>query len=227
MTAFWIGVAASLVATYLAAFFSKYLPHRVQTVMQASIGRLLGVGINYVYKDEEKASRDMLRDAARSKSIQVLSIRGFRLTSEGRPLSKLLGKDVPYNDLKVMIADPRSPAVLERSQGFTDTALMYPQDNFYAEDVTKSINVLIGAAKANRRIHVRTHHQCESFRLFITDDSLYLSFFPKGRSASTSPVYKIKRDCLLYNAFATHFLWMWQYNSIEHSSPIILTKDDK
>ncbi len=222
MAAFWIGVAASLIATYLAAFFSKYLPHHVQAIIGAVVGRLLGVGINHIYKNEEKASDDMLRDSARSKSIRVLSIRGFRLTSEGRPLSKLLGKDFAYDDLDVMIADPRSPAVVERSRGFTDTALMYPQDQLYAEDVAKSINVLIGAAKANRRIHLRTHHQCESFRLFITDDSLYLSFFPKGRSASTSPVYRIARNSLLYNAFAAHYMWMWQYNSTEPPTPIIL-----
>lgn len=83
----------------------------------------------------------------------------------------------------------------------------------YAEDVAKSINVLIGAAAFNSRIHVRIHSQCDSFRLFITDRSVYLSFFPKGRSASTSPVFRVKPGSLLFNALLAHYGWVRQHDS--------------
>lgn len=91
MEEFWIGVASSLAATCLAAILSAYLPSRVRSLALTLLARLSGLGVDRVYKDEKSASADMLRDAANSTSIRVLSIRGLRLTNEDRPLNRLLG----------------------------------------------------------------------------------------------------------------------------------------
>ena len=50
----------------------------------------------------------------------------------------------------------------------------------------------------------------------FTDDYLYLSFFPKGESASLSRVYKIPRNTELYKAFEAHYNWVRDHTSKEY-----------
>ncbi|MEU9131835.1 hypothetical protein AB0D08_27645 [Kitasatospora sp. NPDC048540] len=205
---FLLGVAASLVAAILLAFSARYLPGRLKAVVAALVGRALGCGIDRVFENEDAASGDILSMAATSKAIRVLSIRGFRLTGEGRPLNKLLDKSREYDSLEVMLADPKSSAVVDRAAGFEQQSAIYPMAAMYVEDVARSLAVLAEHARHDPRIRVRMHSQCQSFRLFITDDYIYLSFFPKGRSASTSPVYRVRKASLLYEALLRHYLWV-------------------
>lgn len=119
-----------------------------------------------------------------------------------------------------MIASPDSVGAIKRAQGFFEAAVTYGDQLFYLQDIVKSINVLVAASRSNSKIEVRLHRQCESFRLLITNKYVYLSFFPKGRSASTSPVYRIRQGSLLYDAFVAHYDWIHDYHSEECVNPI-------
>jgi hypothetical protein len=207
MLQFLSGVLASLSAAVIAGIFIRYFPRRHKFLM-SFVGRILGCGIECVYKNEDEATGDILKSASTSKQIRVLSIRGFRLTNEERPLNRLLGNEYSYDRLEVMIANPHSAAVTKRAQGFADLARTYAKASLYVDDIVRSLNVLLAASAKNRRIQVRMHTQCESFRLLLTDDDLYLSFFPKGKSASKSPVYRIRRGSYLYDAFVAHYDWV-------------------
>lgn len=219
---FLLGVAASLLASAIwLVFFSRYLPTHARAWLAKAVSSALHYGIDNVYRNEDAAANDILEDAALSKTVKILSIRGFRLTSPERPLSKLLSSENSYDSLEVMVASPSSFGAANRALGFHQSAVTYGDKNLYLHDIIKSINVLVAASRVNRRIDVRLHDQCESFRLMITDRNLYLSFFPKGKSASTSPVYKIRRDCLLYDAFLKHYNWIHDEHSEECIKPII------
>lgn len=181
MTAFIVGVASAIVATVLIGIFGQYLPMHIKVWLTTALSRAMHTGIDRVYKNEEHAAKDILADASESRQIRILSIRGFRLTSDERPLSKLLSRENSYDLLEIMISPPSSSAALKRAHEFSEWALTYGDRMFYLQDVAKSINVLVAASRQNSRIHVRLHNQCESFRLLITDSNLYLSFFPKGK----------------------------------------------
>jgi hypothetical protein len=207
MLQFLSGVLASLLAAVIVGIFVRYFPRR-RKFLVSFVGRILGCGIDRVYKDEDEATGDILKSVSTSKQIRVLSIRGFRLTNEERPLNRLLGNEYSYDTLEIMIADPHSAAVTKRAQGFSELARTYAKASLYVDDIVRSLNVLLAASARNGRIQVRMHTQCESFRLLIMDDHLYLSFFPKGKSASKSPVYRIQRRSYLYDAFFAHFNWV-------------------
>jgi hypothetical protein len=211
--AFLVGVASAIVGTILVGIFGQYLPIHLKVWLTTALSRALHSGIDRIYKDENSAANDILADASDSRQIRILSIRGFRLTSAERPLSRLLSRDNSYDTLEIMISPPDSPAAMSRAQMFSNSAVTYGDSAFYLQDVAKSINVLVAASRDNDRIHVRLHDQCESFRLLITDRNLYLSFFPKGRPAATSPVYRIRNDALLYHAFVTHYSWIRDQHS--------------
>lgn len=215
MTAFLVGVASAIMAALLVGIFGQYLPTHIKAWLTTALSRAMHTGIDRVYKDEDHAAKDILADASESRQIRVLSIRGFRLTSDERPLSKLLSRENSYELLEIMISHPNSPAVLKRAHAFSEWALTYGDHSFYVQDVVKSINVLVASSQRNSRIHVRLHNQCESFRLLITDSNLYLSFFPKGKPAATSPVYRIRSNTNLYHAFLTHYYWIRDQQSEE------------
>jgi thiosulfate/3-mercaptopyruvate sulfurtransferase len=216
--AFLLGVASSLVATGIAVLLARYLPARIRSILTAMVARALDCGIDHVFASEDVASSDMLASSARSRKIRVLSIRGFRLTDEARPLNGLLDRRQAYDTLEVMLADPDSEAALRRSVDFSEMSPTHFLAQQYRSDIVRSLTTLAEAAKINKRILVRTHTQCESFRLFINDEYVYLSFFPKGRSGSTSPVYRIRRATLLYEAMEAHYEWVRETASQAHNA---------
>jgi len=205
---FVLGVASSIVATALVAIGVRYLPRRAQATLAAIVARAMGCGINRIFPNEDTAASDMLAAAGKSRAIRVLSIRGFRITGEDRPLNKLLGRGFDFETFEVMLANPKGRPAAKRAAGFVQKSAGHPKASLYVRDIEKSLSVLKECSRRDPRIKVRTHSQCESFRLFITDQYIYLSFFPKGQSASTSPVFRIHSGSLLYDSLVAHYEWV-------------------
>lgn len=207
MKEFILGVTSSLAASALLVIGARLLPQSWRTALMWAAARVLNCGITASFRDEGRAASAILAEARKSETIRILSIRGFRLTSEDRPLSVLLHPENAYRQLEIMIADPRSAAVSQRDAGFATRAVTYGKGSYH-EDVNRSLIALAHARRRNSRISIRTHFQCESFRLIILDSSLFLSFYPLGVSASESPVYRVARDSWLYRALLSHYQWI-------------------
>lgn len=216
MRDFLLRVLASCTASVILFFIARYLRRNIRFLFFFLLARLTRCGIRCIYDNEDRAAADILLDAERSRPVRVLSIRGFRLTSEDRPLSKLLRPDTDFQTLEVLLADPRSAALKDRSEDFAHRAATYVVPAQYQEDVVHSLNILYDAKTRNGKIDIRMHRQPESFRLLFTDEHLYLSFFPKGKSASLSRVYRIPRNTELYNAFEQHYNWVRDHASKEY-----------
>src|SRR5579885_5026 len=125
MMEFLIGILASFTAAVIFVITSKFLPQRTRVFIFFLFSKLFHCGISYIYENEGKAAKDILFHASRSKNVRVLSIRGFRLTSEDRPLSNLLRTDFNVKKLEVILADPESTAIKERSKDFVDFGATY------------------------------------------------------------------------------------------------------
>lgn len=154
--------------------------------------------------------------ANRSKEIKVLSIRGFRLALEERPLSKLLKTDTNFNKIEILISDPDSPFLKKRANDFADSGITYTSASGYKNDNKQVLDKIHDLRKKNSKIDLYIHTQPESFRLLFTDEYLYLSFFPKGKTASESRVFKIACYTELYEAFLEHYNWVKCCNSQEY-----------
>jgi hypothetical protein len=182
MRDFLFGVLASLTASILFVICAKHLPHRTRAVFFFLFDRYLHCGIKFIYDNEDQAASDILMNAEKSHSVRVLSIRGFRLTSEDRPLSRLLRPDTKFNSLEVLLADPQSASLKERSRAFAVFGVTYVEPAQYQQDVVDSLNTLYDAKSEMRkstsgRIDSRSHSDCCSQMTTCT-----YRFFPRARA---------------------------------------------
>ena len=113
---------------------SRWMPFWLRKWFCLIGARMLNCGIDFVYRNEDEASKDILNFANQSYSVKVLSIRGKRLTSEERPLSVLLKNDQAFEEITVLLADPEFPALKDRGTGFADENHTYTAE-LYTDDV--------------------------------------------------------------------------------------------
>jgi len=222
MNAFTMGVVTSICATVICTMLARFGPRRVRTLLFGILSTLLGCNICHIYENEGEAAEDILREAADSTSVRVLSIRGMRLTSEDRPLSKLIRPGFCKGTVEVMLADRDSVALEARAAGFALDTCTYSTNDRYKQDVIRSLNVLHEVSKKNPNLSVRTHHEPQSFRIIFTDEHAFLSFFPKGRSGSTSRVHKIPRKTDLYHALEEHYCSVRQNRSKQYNGEYVV-----
>ena len=101
-----------------------------------------------------------------------------------------------------------SKHLISRAEDFDKNGSTYTKSS-YIDEVNLSIKKLQNIANnPTNNTHLYLHTLPETFRLFFTENYLYLSFFNKGESASKSRVLRIKKDTELFNGFSLYFDWI-------------------
>lgn len=213
--AFILSIIASIIATVIMIAYPKYSPSFIRRIFFKVLLKQFKGGIAYIYDNEDEAAEDILKHANNSLTVKVLGIRGFRLSSPDRKLNGLLSDKMNYEKIQITLSDPASPYAKSRSNDFVKKDFLHVEQTYEA-DIAHVLNTIHMCKQKNNRIELKVHEQPESFRLIITEDFLYLSFFPRGKSASLSRCYKIQNRSELYNAFVVHFNWVYDKMSIHY-----------
>ncbi len=149
MSAFALGVIASIIGSAVFALVSAYFASRFRKQVTAALSALLGTGVEAVYSNEEEAASDLVRYSRASQTVCILNMRAFSLLDERRPLHFLLRPDQRVDrTVRILISDPNSPAVDARAGEISAVEPTYNLDRYRA-NITDSVRVLTGLARGN------------------------------------------------------------------------------
>lgn len=214
MSAFYLGVLSSIIASFVFAFSSWIYATKYKKELIIFLGKLSGTGIEYIYKSDSDANSDMLTAIKRSASVKVFSMRAFRMLKDGAGLKILLQEDCPCGSVDVLLADYDSLSVKKRAEEFLKIDPTYTIER-YKEDIRWSVKQVCSNQR-NPNLKLRLHSQPAFIRMLITDDYLFLSFFSKIETGDNSKVFKITRFSPLYEALYRYFDWIWVQSSIDY-----------
>ncbi|MCH5279653.1 MAG: hypothetical protein J1E60_07695 [Christensenellaceae bacterium] len=192
LLSFFIGVFSSLTASYILSLFglfSKIVPSKLRKSFDGE------------FKNQEKALEVIRRDAKNSSTLCVLVLKGDTFSNPGPSgvLNDLL-RDGPINQ-KYLISCPDNPFVEQRSRELRNNLKI---------GIKSSIDNFNEAITRNSSIEMRQHSEALRFRIFIFDNSLYLSFLAPGAPGRESPMQRYTKSSSGYLALKAYFEHLWE-----------------
>lgn len=212
MIEYFIGILGSLTATIVIILITYFFSRKFKTkIIQFSL-RLLGAGIDFIYKNHEDATEDILYEVESSKSLKMILIRGHTLT-EGILTNVINNK--PFKDIRVLLANPDLPTnqnqVYKRAKDLNRTNdEILPEK--YIEEVRSNIKTIF-RRKLNPNLKIKLYELPYLFRVYITDSVLYLSYYPINKRGKSNSIYKISRHSPLYEMINIYFNSIWVYRT--------------
>lgn len=201
LISFIIGMASSLSASYFLSFtnlFFKIVPPKYRRSFNAE------------YKNQKKALHAIKKDAQRSSTLKVISMKGDTFSSPNAGDLNSLLLNGPAKQM-YLISNPENPYVIQRGK-----ELNY---NNFKMGIQNSIGCFKEAASKNSNIELRMHNEILRFRLIIFDDCLYLSFQSTDTPGRESPMQRYIRSSSGYSALDAYFNDLWdKYAKIEESN---------
>jgi hypothetical protein len=190
---FAVGVASSLVASYilsLIGFFSRIVPPKFRKSFDRE------------FKNQKKALKSIMKDAKRSSSLRVVTMKGDTFSSPGESgdLHKLLLEGPTIQ--RYLISDPENPYVVQRGRELCNNNLKMGIQN--------SIGCFEDCVSKNPNIEIRKHKEILRFRLIILDDCLYFSFQATDIPGRESPMQRYIRSSSGYLALEAYFEDLWK-----------------
>lgn len=79
---FVLGVIASIVAGVMLLGATALISERIRWVLTATLGRLLGIDVDYVFANQRAVGEDVKNELARAKEVSLLTGRGNELQRE-------------------------------------------------------------------------------------------------------------------------------------------------
>lgn len=205
---FLFGVITSLAATILwqlLGYFTAFIPTPLDLV--ASIA---GGGVVRQYTNFQQCEKDLKKAIGSTKSIRFMAIRGFAMTQETYALFKILEDDYQKTktlEIKVLLADPEAEEALLRAKEFCETSI--ENTDTYLLQIKNSINMITDMSALYPKTSLRLHSEPAIFRVLLTDDWCFVGFYTKKLKGHTSPVLKISRKGIFFDAFDRYFDKTW------------------
>lgn len=188
-----LGVAGSLVASYLLSLFglfSKILPPKFRKSFDRE------------FKNQKKALKSIIKDARHSNTLRVVTMKGDTFSSPGASgeLRKLLVEGPTKQ--QYLVSDPDNPYVEQRGKELCN--------NNFKMGIINSIGCFEEIAAQNSNIEIRKHREILRFRLIIFDNCLYLSFQSTNTPGRKSPMQRYVRSSSGYSALEAYFNDLWK-----------------
>ena len=185
---FVVGVIASILGNYL-LYLSAWKPFK----------DFRKTGVLRIFKNQESATKSMLKDIETSSVLRVLAMKGESFS----------------NHLKEELSTHLYNASIEQRYLISscDNAYLQTRNKELGVDMSDAIKQSIKnfqkAQVKNKNIEMKLHKEVVRFRIILLDNSLYLSFQETGMPGRKSPVLKIDKDSAMYQNFSTLFTDLW------------------
>lgn len=155
--------------------------------------------ISRVYKNEQKALKDINKDIKESKEIKMLIIRGTSLTDNDGGKYPSLWLD-PSKKIEIILSSEDNAALIEdRAKATNDSPVIYRQK------IINSNNILLLKMKDYCNLSIYKHTELLSFKLVICNQSLYVFYYPSKGDSHSSVTIRYKNNTGAYNAFTNYY----------------------
>jgi hypothetical protein len=221
LMSFITGVLSSLSATVLMVLVARWKWPRI--LQRLSGSSLFRQGVEYCYSCQADAVNDIVHDLKASRTVRILCFRGYSVVQADGPFYFVLR--CQDKDIRVILADPGdnegdNPEIERRGQ---ESVGINPGD--YRNDVWAAVTRLRKAVEQNNsQVSARLHRLPALYRMYITDETAYVSFFEPKVSGSQLPILRISSRSHVYTGMIRHFDQTWRISrdidSLEFHSSI-------
>ena len=201
-----IGVLGSLTASIIIYVFITW---NVQFLSKRLSGsRLFGHGVEYKYKGQEKATKDILKDAKDSSFVYIFTIRGYSYFQPERDLSVLTEGE--EKSIKLLISNPCDGSDISSVVKIRADEYKNSTPEKYKQELISGIDTIKIIMSKRSNIECRLHAEPPVFRMIILSNRIYVSFFAPYKSGSKLPVFRVNPTSDIYIGFKRYFELHWQ-----------------
>ena len=190
---FLSGVISSVVGSYILqslSFIRRIIPPQFRKSFDRE------------FKNQKKALRSIRRDAKKSSTMKVITMKGDTFSNPGDAgdLHDLLSNN--HQSMKFLISNPNSRYVSIRGKELNS-------EDTFREGIQNSLTCFQKAQTKNSKIELRMHKENLRLRIIIFDECLYLSFQSTGTPGRLSPMQRYVRSSSGYSALDAYFDDLW------------------
>jgi hypothetical protein len=209
-----VGAVGSLMATVAYIGVTYLATHKFKAQIIRLALRMLGVGLDRVYKDQSDAQEDISAAARGASMVRVLGMRGRSLV-DGY-LNFLLDK--PFRKVCLLLADPDAPldynpvAIRAREIILSDdqTALQR-----YTDEARETLRALY-RWNDNPGCMLKVYQFPPIFRMVATERTMFFSFYPEVGRARDNVMFRVPSDSPLYIMLSRYFDKVWTDTRTRH-----------
>ena len=162
-------------------------------------------GINQVYKNQKDAEDQIIEECNRSKTVKILAVRAQHLLGSKHSLFRREDNKLTFRlqrgevSMQILLLDPngkyvdiRSSEVGEDSERFVDM-------------INNTIKIIKEFKGKSYAVEYRLYDMLPTFRLFIFENKLFLSFFLEKIDGQDTLMYEIGSSSQIYCAYDRFF----------------------
>lgn len=171
----------------------------------------------HVYNSLDDATRDIAKDISDSDFLYFYGLQASSFNTN----SAFTGTAIARNeklDIKVLIANPYNPMVINRIQQIPDYSdVMSEKFNIKWNNIKDEV---LGKKRTTfKSMKIKYHDFPLIFRTVITSHHLYFGLY-ENKDSSESKIYKFNAESEIYNAMKMHFEYTW--NTIPGKTPEVI-----
>ncbi|MGW9556906.1 hypothetical protein ACWGSK_20600 [Nocardiopsis sp. NPDC055551] len=210
MSAFVLGVLSSILATMVLMFLGWMRSSHPRWWLVTLLARLTGTGVRRVYRHQASAETDVARDLAQARWVGVLTGRGNTLTRDVfTPLwSDTTGR---VESVRVLLPDPDAVPgewLTMRAEELEPTDPGFAPD-LLRDQIRANTSYLVSVAKSRGEVELRRFDLPHLYRVIVTDQAAYITFYDRGRHGRHSPCLYVRAPGVLYEAARHFFSTTW------------------
>lgn len=210
MWSFLTSVVSSLVGTLLFVTLSGLLASKARWVLTVTFGRLLGIDVEYVFRDKETAKPDVMRAISRAQRVDMFTFRGTDLQRD--TFTAILNGSSARLRLMLPYVDRTPPLVDWIAQREAEIASFdsSPGQGVLAEQIRVTERFLRDHIAAGR-VELRRFTIPPFGRILITDRVAYFTAYRKDMHGRQCPVVKYRRGGEMYDWCRRLFDQLWEH----------------
>lgn len=165
-------------------------------------------GIDHVYQNQKDAEGQIINECDTSKMVKILAVRAQHLLGSKHSLfwstltSKLQKGTV---GIQLLLLDPTGENVTRRADEISEDSELFAKMIEYTIDLVDGLKKTYG-----ENIVYRLYDQLPTFRLFIFEKKLFLSFYLNKIEGQETQVYEIGSSSQIYCAYDRYFDYLFE-----------------
>ncbi len=213
MPSFFINVLASVVGTVVVIATAGVVSTRVRRLFTALTTSWLGLDVEYVFKNEDDARKDLNEELLRARNILILASRGNELQRPTFSPIFLASADRRYASVRVLLPATELPDgtydwIAQREQ---EAATFDPAygNGLLRQLVNANVQFLQPHTQTGR-IDLRRFNSPHTGRLVLTERYAYYTPYRADAHGRESQVYKFRRGGEMYDNLYRWFEQLWR-----------------
>ena len=217
MKELFVGILASVIAGILLIVTGSFLSKSARWVLTATLGRLLEIDTEFVFRNQADAEEDIRKELARASKVDLLTSRGNEL-QRGTLTDFLHDKPKGFKpQFRLLLPVARSKgegpdwtAQRDREVGTFDSNFGKGLLRDQIETTVKSL----GSFVENGLIELRFYNYPHIGRILVTDHVAYFTPYRKDAHGKDCNVIKYRRGGNTYESLSRLFELLWDEGSV-------------